>query len=142
MTITGGTALPRDEIDRMVKDAETAAGAERARREEAEARNQADNAIYAVEKALTEAGDRVPGEERADIQGKIDAAKEALKGTDIDRVRKTTEELLQASHRLAERAYGQAQGAPGAPGAAPDAPGGDDDVVEGEVVDEGEAEAK
>lgn len=144
MTITGGTALPRDEIDRMVKDAETAAGAEKARREEAEARNQADNAIYAVEKALGEAGDKLPAEERTDIQAKIEAAKEALKGTDIDLVRKTSEELLQASHKLAERAYGQAQDAAGAPGgsAAAAASGGDDDVVEGEVVDEGEAEAK
>jgi molecular chaperone DnaK len=145
MTITGGTALPRDEVDRMVKEAETAAGSEKARREEAEARNQADNAIYAVEKALTDAGDKVPAPEREEIQGKIDAAKEALKGTDVDKVRKTTEELLQASHKLAQQQYGQTQptaggGSGGSGEAAP--PRDDDDVVEGEVVDEGEAEAK
>jgi len=144
MTITGGTALPRDEVDRMVKEAETAAGSEKARREEAEARNQADNAIYAVEKALTDAGDKVPASEREEIQGKIDAAKEALKGTDVDKVRKTTEELLQASHKLAQQQYGQTQptAGGGSGGSGEAAPTRDDDVVEGEVVDEGEAEAK
>src|SRR3954470_10625842 len=82
MTITGGTALPRDEIDRMVKDAESHAQDDKRRREEAEARNQADNAIYAVEKAVTETGDKVSVDEKANIQAKIEAAKETLKGGD------------------------------------------------------------
>src|ERR671923_120122 len=107
MTITGGTALPRDEIDRMVKEAEGSAEADKKRREEAEARNQADNAIYAVEKALADTGDKVPETERKDIDAKLEAAKEALKGSDVDKVRTTTEELLQASHKLAQQAYAQ-----------------------------------
>jgi molecular chaperone DnaK len=140
MTITGGTSLPRDDIDRMVKDAEGAAESEKARREEAEARNQADNAIYAVEKALGESGDKVPADERKDIEGKIEAAKEALKGNDVAAVKKATEELLEASHKLAQAAYGQAEpGQAAAASGGADQSAGGDDVVEGEVVDEGDA---
>jgi molecular chaperone DnaK len=143
MTITGGTALPREEIDRMIKEAESAASTERRRREEAEARNQADNAIYAVEKALTEAGDRVAEADRKDIDAKLEAAKEALKGSDIDRIRRTTSELLEASHKLAQQQYqsAAAAGGGGSGGGTADtaaSSGGQDDVVEGEVVDEGE----
>ena len=141
MTITGGTALPRDEVDRMVKDAEGAAETERRRREEAEARNQADNAIYAVEKALGESGDKVPADERSDIEAKLEAAKEALKGSDVAQVKKTTDELLQASHKLAQQAYAQSQPGQAAAAGAGEAeqPPAGDDVVEGEVVDEGES---
>jgi molecular chaperone DnaK len=140
MTITGGTALPRDEIDRMVKDAEAHANEDRKRREEAEARNQADNAIYAVEKALSENAN-VPESDKKDIEAKIEAAKEALKGSDIDAVKKTTEELLQASHKLAEQSYAQGEQTAAGGSGAPSQSGtqaGPDDVVEGEVVDEGE----
>jgi molecular chaperone DnaK len=141
MTITGGTALPRDEIDRMVKDAESHAADDKRRREEAEARNQADNAIYAVEKALGETGDRVSADEKANIQAKVDAAKETLKGGDVDAIKKATDELLQASHQLAQQANAQPdQQAAAAGGGGDSAPsGGADDVVEGEVVDEGES---
>jgi molecular chaperone DnaK len=139
MTITGGTALPREEIDRMMKEAEAAAGAEKKRREEAEARNQADNAIYAVEKSLKEAGDKVSADDKQNIESKLETARDALKGGDVDKVKKATEELLEASHQLAQHAYAQAQEAQGAPGQ-PDAStdNADGDVVEGEVVDEGE----
>jgi len=142
MTITGGTALPRDEIDRMIKDAESHASAEHKRREEAEARNQADNAIYAVEKSLKEVGDKVAAEEKQNIESKLETAKEALKGGDVDKVKKATEELLEASHQLAQHAYAQAQAAggpaTGAAGAGEQGAAQGDDVVEGEVVDEGE----
>ena len=134
MTITGGTALPRDEIDRMVKDAEAHANEDRRRREEAEARNQADNAIYAVEKALSEHAN-VSESDKKDIESKVEAAKEALKGSDIDRVKKTTEELLQASQKLAQVPADAGQQAAAGGGAADQT--GPDDVVEGEVVDEG-----
>ena len=141
MTITGGTALPRDEIDKMVKDAESHANDDKRRREEAEARNQADNAIYAVEKALTETGDKASEAQRSDIQTKIEAAKETLKGGDVEAIKKATDELLQASHQLAQQAYGQQQGQQAAAGASGGGAAGDqasDDVVEGEVVDEGD----
>jgi len=137
MTITGGTALPRDEIDRMVKDAESHAQDDKRRREEAEARNQADNAIYAVEKAVTETGDKVSADEKANIQAKIDAAKETLKGGDVEAIKKATDELLQASHQLAQQAAAQPEQQAAAAGGGGDQ--GNDDVVEGEVVDEGES---
>jgi molecular chaperone DnaK len=143
MTITGGTALPREEVDRMVKEAEGAADSEKRRREEAETRNQADNAIYAVEKAMTEAGDKVTDDVRKDIEGKVDATKEALKGADMAVVKKATDELLEASHKLAQQANvqpeQQAQAATGGAPTGDQAPSsGGDDVVEGEVVDEGD----
>jgi molecular chaperone DnaK len=142
MTITGGTALPREEIDRMVKDAEAHADTDRKRREEAEARNQADNAIYAVERSLKDVGDKVSDDEKKNIEAKLEAARAALKGSDVAAVKKTTEELLEASHQLAQHAYAQTQqaaaaGGPGGAGAAEASPE-DGDVVEGEVVDEGE----
>ncbi len=140
MTITGGTALPKDEIDRMVKDAETHANDDKRRREEAEARNQADNAIYAVEKALKETGDKASEAQRAEIQSKIDATKQTLQGGDLDAIKKATDELLQASHQLAQQAYGQqATGGAAAGDQASGPSAASDDVVEGEVVDEGDA---
>jgi molecular chaperone DnaK len=137
MTITGGTALPRDEIDRMVKDAESHAADEKRRREEAEARNQADNAVYAVEKALTDAPN-VSDADKSDIQAKLETAKEALKGSDVDAVKKATDELLQASQKLHQQQPQQPAGG-AAGGDQPASGGAGDDVVEGEVVDEGEA---
>lgn len=140
MTITGGTALPREEIDRMVAEAEKHAGEEHKRREEAEARNQADNVIYTVEKSLADVGDKVSEEERGEIAAKLETAKEALKGEDVDKIKQATEELLQASHKLAEQAYSQQQAASGGTGEAAQSTDDDSDVVEGEVVDdEGEA---
>jgi len=139
MTITGGTALPREEIDKMIKEAEEHAGRDKERREEAEARNQADNAVYAVEKTLNDLGDKVSGEERENVTAKLDATKEALKGDDVAAIKSTTEELLKASQQIAQQAYGQTQPgqqAAATAGGAEQASGGDD-VVEGEVVDEG-----
>jgi molecular chaperone DnaK len=139
MTITGGTALPREEIDRMIKDAEANEEREKARREEAEARNQADNVVYSVEKTLGELGDKVSAEEQAQIEAKLAEAKEALKGSDLDLIKKTTDELLQASHKLAEQAYAQARGqaAEGQPSSEGEPEPAQEDVVEGEVVEEG-----
>src|SRR5581483_1508654 len=126
----------------MIKDAESHASAEHKRREEAEARNQADNAIYAVEKSLKEAGDKVSADDKQNIESKLETARDALKGGDVDKVKKATEELLEASHQLAQHAYAQAQAAEdqasGAAGAGDQGAAEADDVVEGEVVDEGE----
>jgi molecular chaperone DnaK len=148
MTITGGTALGKDEIDRMQKDAETFAAEDHKRREAAEARNHADNLSYQVDKALEEYGDKVPAEEREAVQKANEDVKEALKGDDIDRIKAATESLGQAFQRIGQAMYSQQQAA-AAGGAAPsDASGGaetppadsgDGDVVEGEIVDEGGA---
>jgi molecular chaperone DnaK len=149
MTITGGTALGRDEIDRMQKDAETFAAEDHKRREAAEARNHADNLSYQVDKALEEYGDKVPAEEREAVQKANEDVKEALKGDDIDRIKSATESLGQAFQRIGQAMYSQQQQAAAAGGAGPSdasagpetppADSGDGDVVEGEIVDEGGA---
>ena len=90
MTITGGTKLPDDEIGRMVKEAETHADEDRRRREEAEARNQADNVIYQTEKTLKEHGERLEAGDRKQVEDALQAAKDALKGSDVDAIHRTT----------------------------------------------------
>jgi molecular chaperone DnaK len=151
MTITGGTALGKDDIDRMQKEAEAFAAEDHKRREIAEARNHADNLSYQVDKALSEYGDKVPAEEREAVQKANEDVKEALKGDDVDRIKSTTESLSQAFQRIGQAMYSQQQSAAAAGGAGPSDPGagaaeatpgedtGDGDVVEGEIVDEGGA---
>src|SRR5712692_3636531 len=145
MTITGGTALSKDEIDRMQKEAEAFAADDHKRREAAEARNTADNLIYQVDNALVEYGEKIPVADRDAVQKALEDAKEALKGEDVDRIKSTTESLMQAFQRIGQAMYAQQQGQAG--GSAPSAAAtgtedaapssGDGDVVEGEIVDEG-----
>jgi molecular chaperone DnaK len=137
MTITGGTKLADDEINRMVREAEAHAEEDRQRREEAEARNQADNAVYQVEKNLKEHGDVLGEGDRNQVEEALSAAKDALAGSDVERIKRTTEELMTASQRLAEVLYRQAQQAGPQPGAASD----QDEVVDAEVVDDGQQSA-
>ena len=141
MTITGGTALPRDEIDRMMKEAESFADEDRRRREAAEARNNADNLAYQAEKTLGELGDKVSAEDRQAVEKDIEAVKEALKGDDTDRIKSATDTLMQSFQRVGQAVYAQQQqeqaAAGGAPGGEETQEPGGEDVVEGEVVDEG-----
>jgi molecular chaperone DnaK len=146
MTITGGTALSKDEIDKMQKDAESFADEDRKRRESAEVRNNADQLVYQVDKALTEYGDKIPADDREAVVKANDEVKEALKGDDTDRIRQATDGLMQAFQKVGQAMYaGQQQaaaaGGPGGPQAGGEAAssGGDGDVVEGEIVDEGGA---
>jgi molecular chaperone DnaK len=137
ITITGGTALPRDDIDRMVRDAEAHANEDRQRRETADARNQGDHIAYQTEKMLKDYGDRLGEAERAPIQAKLDELHNVLKEADAapERIRRATDELLSASQVLGQKIYesSQAQAAGGGTG-----PKGGDDVVEAEIVDEGD----
>ncbi|HEY3209019.1 MAG TPA: Hsp70 family protein, partial [Actinomycetota bacterium] len=143
MTITGGTALSKDDIDRMMKDAEKFADEDRKRRESAEARNAADQLTYQVDKALVEYGDKVPADDREAVAKANDELKEALKGDDIERIKSLTDVLMQAFQRVGQAMYSQQQAAsaasPGGGGAGGQegaASSGDGDVVEGEIVDE------
>jgi molecular chaperone DnaK len=139
MTITGGTKLADDEIQRMMKDAEAHADEDRRKREEVEARNQADNVVYQSEKSMKEHGDKLDESDRQHVESALAAAKEALNGQDIDRIKQTSEELLTASQKFAEVLYKQAQqDQGGSPGAADPASEANDDVVDAEVVDDGE----
>jgi molecular chaperone DnaK len=143
MTITGGTALGKDEIDRMMKDAEKFAEEDRKRRESAEARNAADQLTYQVDKALVEYGEKVPADDREAVTKANDELKEALKGDDIERIKSLTDVLMQAFQRVGQAMYSQQQaasaassGGGGEAGQEGAASGGDGDVVEGEIVDE------
>jgi molecular chaperone DnaK len=147
MTITGGTALGKDEIDRMMKDAEKFAEEDRQRREAAEARNAADQLTYQVDKALVEYGDKVPPADREAVTKANDDLKEALKGDDVERIKSLTEALMQAFQRVGQAMYSQQQAASATSSPGTGAPTGEGsadqtaegDVVEGEIVDEGGA---
>ncbi len=135
MTITGGTKLADDEIERMMKEAEAHADEDKARRAEAEARNQADNVIYQTEKSLTEHSDKLDESTKTNVTTALDEAKEALKGEDVDRIKQTTEALMTASQQIAQVIYQNAQSQPGGGGDATTESQGDD-VVDAEVVDD------
>ncbi len=144
--ITASSGLSDDEIDQMVKDAEAHADDDKKKQELIETRNQADTLIYTSEKSMRDLGDKVDGELKADIEGKIETLKKALETDDVDEIKAKTEELAQASHKLAEQLYAQQsaeQGGPdmgaGAAGAAgPEggaAPKDDDDVVDADYTE-------
>jgi len=137
ITISGSTALTDDEIDRMVKDAETHAEEDRVRREEAETRNNCDSLINATETTLQELGDKVPAESKQQAEEAIAAAKSALEGSVVAEIKKATANITAAGQKLAEVVYSTE--APADAGAAEAAPA-DDDTIEAdyEVVDDDE----
>ncbi|MDP9296708.1 MAG: molecular chaperone DnaK [Actinomycetota bacterium] len=147
MTITGGTALSKDEIERMQREAEQFAAEDHRRREVAEARNNADQLTYQVDKAIEEWGEKVPDGDRDDLKKANDDLKDALKGDDVERIKSATDALMQKFQSVGQQMYAnQQQQAPGpeaqqqaaAGGGGDAAQPGDGDVVEGEIVDEGE----
>ena len=138
MTITGGTKLADDEIERMMKEAEEHAEEDRRKREEIEAKNQAENVVYQTEKSFKEHGDKLDEADRREIENALNDAKEALKGADIDRIKQTSEHLMTASQKIAAVMYQQAQQSQAGDEGAPSDAGASDDVVDAEVVDEGE----
>jgi molecular chaperone DnaK len=145
MTITGGTALSRDEIDRMVKEAESFAAEDHKRREAAEARNAADQLTYTVEKQLGEWGDQIPAADRDELTAANAELKELLgtPDTEAEALTAASEKVMGVFSRVGQAVHHQAQ-ASGSPEEAAEAPADatsddDDEVVEGEIVDEGEA---
>jgi molecular chaperone DnaK len=138
MTITGGTALGKDDIDRMVQDAEKFADEDHKRREAAEARNLGDNLVYQVEKFLAENPDKISGDDKDAANKGVEEVKEALKGEDTEAIKAKTDALMQVFQRIGQSMYQQQQtAAPGAGGDSPPAGDtGDGDVVEGEIVDD------
>jgi molecular chaperone DnaK len=140
ITISGSTALSDDEVDRMVKDAESHAEEDKKHKDEIEVRNQTDSLCYSTEQTLKDLGDKVPEDQRKNVQDAVDAAKKALEGTDIDAIKVAGEKLQEASHKLAEVVYSntQEQTAGGNAGASNAGSGSADDVVDAdyEVVDD------
>ena len=149
ITISGSTALSDDEVDRMVKDAETHAAEDAQRKEEVETRNNADSLVNATQQTLDELGDKAPADARNAAESAIAEAKSALEGTDIEAIKAAVEKLQQAGYKLAEVVYSQNGGDPAAAAAAAaGAQGGaapaDDDTIEAdyEVVDDDKKEGK
>ena len=149
ITISGSTALSDDEVDRMVKDAETHAAEDAQRKEEIETRNNADSLVNATQQTLDELGDKAPADAKATAESAIAEAKSALEGTDIEAIKAAVEKLQQAGYKLAEVVYSQNGGDPAAAAAAAaGAQGGaapaDDDTIEAdyEVVDDDKKEGK
>jgi molecular chaperone DnaK len=137
MTITGGTALSKDEIDRMMKDAEAHAEEDRRLREEAEVRNNADSLVFQTEKLLKEQGDKVSADEKTKIEDSLKALKDALAGADIDAVKAAHEALITASQEFAQRIYAAAQSTQADTDAgAGTPPPSDDEVADAEIVDD------
>ncbi len=139
VTITASTTLNKDEVQRMVKDAEAHAEEDRKRREEVEARNQADSLVYQAEKLLADNADKIDSSLRDEIQGKIEPVKQALKDNDAARMKSTSEELARSMQKVGEQIYRQAQsataGAQSATGTEGPSSGGGGKGPEGDVVD-------
>jgi molecular chaperone DnaK len=143
MTITGQSSLAKDDIERMVRDAEAHAEDDRRRREEAEVRNRADTLVYQTEKLLKDQGEKMEGTEKDDVESALAKVKEALSGTDIEAINSATETLLNASQSFSQRLYDQASQAASDAGDGGSAGGSsegdepnDDEVVDAEIVDE------
>jgi molecular chaperone DnaK len=144
MTITGGSALPKDEIDRMVREAEAHAAEDHKRREEAETRNTAENLVYQTEKMLSENAEKVPADVTTEVKDAVEELKTALAGTDADAVKSKMQHLSTVSQKIGQAIYSHAQSAPAGnpqpgPGGGPSAGApGQEDVVDAEIVDEDE----
>ncbi|WP_145010110.1 molecular chaperone DnaK [Kocuria salsicia] len=141
MTITGGTSLSKEDIDRMVKDAEANADADKQRREAADRRNNAEQTAYSVEKLIKDDEGAIPEDVKTEVQADVDAVKAALEGDDDDAVKTAFEKLQTSQTKIGEALYAQSQneGAEGAQTGAAGAEGAqakDDDIVDAEVVDD------
>jgi len=152
ITITASSGLAKDEVDRMMKEAESHAEDDKKRREEIELRNRADQAVYGAERLLKDTGDKISSSDKSAIESAMEAVKQASAGTDAAAIQRALDQLTQAQHKAAESLYKQqAAGGAGGPGAGgPDAGSGaasgggsgsapKGDVIDAEVVDEGKA---
>ncbi|MFP3466738.1 molecular chaperone DnaK [Leifsonia sp. SIMBA_070] len=144
MTITGGSSLPKDDIDRMVREAEEHAAEDKKRRESAETRNQAEQLVYSIEKLIKDNEDKLPEDVKNEVQGDVDGLKTALAGDDDEAVKTAYDKLNSSQQKLGEAIYSSAQASPEAP--AGDTADGqqnassddDEDVIDAEVVDDEE----
>ena len=136
MTITGGSSLSEEDIERMVKDAEEHAAEDKVRREEAETRNQAEQLAYSTDKLIKENDEKLPEDVKTEVQADVDELKAALAGDDADAVKAAQEKLSTSAQKLGEAIYAN-QPAEGEEAAAPEA---EEDVVDAEVVEDDEAE--
>ena len=132
VTITGGSSLPKEDIDRMVREAEEHAAEDKKRREDADTRNQAEQAVYSTEKLLKDEADKISEATREAVQKDVDAVKEALKGDDIEAVKTAMATLSESGMKIGQEIYAKQQADEAAASSAPE----QDDVVDAEIVDE------
>ncbi|MEY3972652.1 MAG: molecular chaperone DnaK [Actinomycetota bacterium] len=135
MTITGGSSLSEEEIERMVKDAEAHAAEDKKRREEAEVKNSAEQLAYSTEKLIKDNEDKLPEDVKKEVQEDVDSLKSALNGDDIDKVKQAQEKLAASSQKLGEAIYSNKSEEPAAEASK-------EDVVDAEVVDDEEEDKK
>jgi molecular chaperone DnaK len=140
ITVTASTNLNKQDIERMVQESRAHEAEDKKRREMIEVRNTADSFVYQTEKALRDLGDKVPANDRTNIESKIADLKSAVQTEDVDRIKKATEEVQNAFHALSQMLYGQGQqpqpeGGPSTPPPPPAGEGGNGDVIDGEVRD-------
>ncbi|MER7536577.1 molecular chaperone DnaK [Streptomyces sp. NPDC097704] len=141
MTVTGGSSLPKDDIDRMIREAERHAEEDRTRKEAAETRNQGEQLVYQTEKLLRDEQDKIPGDVKSEVEAAIAELKEKLKGEDAAEVRTAVDRLNAVAQRIGTAMYAQQQAQGGAGPRAGDAGGdGGDDIVDAEIVDEDKRE--
>ncbi|QIM15394.1 molecular chaperone DnaK [Leucobacter insecticola] len=138
ITISGGSTLSKDDIERMVREAEEHAAEDKKRREAAETRNNAEQLAYSIEKLISENEDKLPEDVKTEVQGDLDALKQALAGDDDDAVKTAADKLGESQGKLGEAIYAAAQAEAPAEGAEGENPSEDDDVVDAEVVEDDE----
>jgi molecular chaperone DnaK len=139
MVISGGSSLPKEDIERMVREAEEHAAEDKARREASERRNQAEQLAYSIEKLIKENDDKLPADVKSEVQGDVDALKSALAGDDDDAVKTAFDKLNESQGKIGQAIYAQDQSAAAAgpdAGAESQTAGDDEDIVDAEVVDD------
>jgi len=144
MTITGGSGLSKDEVDKMMRDAEEHAEEDRRRREETEIRNSGEGLQFQTEKFLADSGDKLPADKKAELEAALEELKKTLEGADYEAIKSAQEKVSRIAAEAGGAMYAAASAAgEGAPGeSASDGTAHDDSVVDAEVVDEGPAEER
>jgi molecular chaperone DnaK len=140
MTITGGSAMSKEDIDRMIKEAEQYADEDRQRREAAESRNQADSLVYSTEKFLSENGDKIPADIKSKVETDVASLKTALEGDDTEAIKAAMTTLANSSQSMGSAMYANADAGAADASSASDAGGSssdDESIVDAEIVDEG-----
>ena len=142
MTISGGSALPKEDIDRMVKEAEAHAEEDKKRREDAETRNSAEQQAYSIEKLLKDNKDKLPEDVHSEVSEAVNDLKKALEGDDIEPVKTAQEKLNEVAQKIGEALYQHEQAeqhtqqAQSSAGASSEAPAEDDGIVDAEIIDD------
>jgi molecular chaperone DnaK len=144
MVISGGSSLPKEDIERMVREAEEHAAEDKARREANERRNQAEQLVYSIEKLIKENDEKLPADVKSEVQADVDALKSALAGEDDDAVKTAFDKLNESQGKLGQAIYAQQDAGAAAGGDQPtdEQPADDEDIVDAEVVDDDENDKK